>query len=140
MLHHSGQDMGRVAKECGRAPEKARTTCFLSLGRDISAAALGDHEEAVRLCGLAEATYRPACHRGVVESLVNMNADPAEGIPYCRAIGEEAGKRVCYTAVGLQALVLPDGQARREQACRAAEPALVDACLGRLAAAGPGGN
>ena len=133
MLHHSGRDVGRAASECARAPEKARAACFLSLGRDVSTIALNDNEEAVRLCGLAEAAFRPLCHRGVVESMVNMNADPAEGIPYCRAVPETQGKRACYIAVGLQALVLPDGETKREQACRLAEAELLDACLGRPA-------
>jgi hypothetical protein len=131
MLHHTGHDVGRTAAECARAPEKARGTCFLSLGRDVSAIASGSREEAARLCDLSEAAFRPFCHRGVVESLVNMNADPAEGIPYCRVVSEEGSKRTCYTAVGLQALVLPQGQEKREQACRSAEAGFVEACLGR---------
>jgi hypothetical protein len=135
MLHHTKQDVKRVAAECGRAPEKARTTCFLSLGRDVSSIALGKDSEAIRLCGLAPEPYRPACHRGVVESVVNMNANPAEGIPYCKAVPDQASKRTCYAAIGLQALVLPDGNARREEACKEAEAAMVDFCLGRPSAA-----
>jgi len=140
MLHHNGRDVGRAATECGRAPEKARVTCFLSLGRDVSTIALNDDAEAVRLCGLAEETFRPVCHGGVVKSIVNMNANPAEGIPYCRAVAERESKRACYVAVGLQALGLPEGQARREQACRLAEAELVDFCLGRPASPPPGGG
>jgi hypothetical protein len=137
MLHHTQQDVARTAAECSRAPQKARTTCFVSLGRDVSTLARGSHSEAVRLCELAEAAFRPVCHGGVVVSVVNMNADPAEGIPYCKAVPEAESKRACYAAVGLQALVLPDGEIRREQACRAAEPDLVEACLGRPASAPP---
>lgn len=133
MLHHMKQDVVPVAAECGRAPEKARATCFLSLGRDVSSLAVGNNAEAIRLCGLAGASFRPVCHRGVVESIVNMNANPDEGIPYCRALPEEESKRACYTAVGLQALVLPEGEAKRERACRTAEPAMLEACLGRPA-------
>lgn len=139
MLHHTKRDVARAAAECTRAPEKFRGTCFLSLGRDVRTLSGGDHSEAVRMCGLAEAGFRPMCHRGVVETTINMNADPAEGIPYCRAVTEAESKRACYVAVGLQALVLPDGETRREQACSAAESELVEACLGRPAAA-PGGG
>lgn len=137
MLHHTKQDVARTAAECSRAPEKARTTCFVSLGRDVSTLARGDNAKAVRLCELAEAAFRPVCHGGVVVSMVNMNADPAEGIPYCRAVPEAGSKRACYTAVGLQALGLPDGESRRERACRAAEPDLLEACLGRPASVPP---
>ena len=139
MLHHTGRDVGRTATECGRAPEKARSICFVSLGRDVSAIAAGDLAQAVRLCGLAETAFRPDCHRGVALSIVNRNADPAEGIPYCRAVAEQESKRACYVAVGLQALGLPEGQARREQACRLAEADMGDICLGRPAPPPAGG-
>lgn len=131
MLHHSGRDVGRVARECGRAPQKARATCFTGLGRDVSMIALSDVAEGVRLCGLSETAFRPDCHRGVVRSIVNMNANPSEGIPYCRAVPEPEGKRACYVAVSRQALALPEGQARRELACRLAETDMLDLCLGR---------
>jgi hypothetical protein len=140
MLHHSGRDVGRAAAECGRAPEKARATCFVSLGRDVSTIAINDNEEAVRLCGLPEKAFRPDCHRGVVLSIVNMNANPSEGIPYCRAVPEQEGKRACYAAVGLQSLGLPEGEARREQACRLAEAGLVGICLGRPESPPPPGG
>ncbi|HEX8625519.1 MAG TPA: hypothetical protein VF782_10625 [Allosphingosinicella sp.] len=140
MLHHSKRDVGRAATECGRAPEKARATCFVSLGRDVSTIAVDDNAEAVRLCGLAGRSFRPDCHRGVVKSIVNMNADPAEGVPYCRVVTERESKQACYAAVGLQALGLPEGRAKQEQACRLAEPDLVDICFGRPAPPAPGGG
>ncbi len=140
MLHHSGRDVARAAAECARAPEKARSTCFVSLGRDVSTIAVNDHSEAVRLCGLAGTAFRPDCHSGVVKSIVNMNANPAEGIPYCRAVAEPESKRACYAAVGLQAMGLPDGQAKREQACRLAEAELAGICLGRPVPLPPAGG
>lgn len=134
MLNQSGRDFARVAEECGRAPDKARPTCFLSFGRDVHSAAAGSAEKAVQLCGLAAPAFRPDCHRGVVQTLINVNANPAEGISYCRAVAEAASKRACYVDIGLQAMVHPDGAARRERACSAAEAGQVDACLGRSAA------
>ncbi|HEX8580050.1 MAG TPA: hypothetical protein VF655_10715 [Allosphingosinicella sp.] len=130
MLHHTRNDVGRAATECGRAPEKARTTCFISLGRDVSTVAAGNNQEAVRLCGLVEAGYRATCHRSVAETLVNMNANPVEAIAYCRAVAEAGGKSACYKAVGEQASVLPNGTQKREQACRAAEAEYRERCLG----------
>lgn len=141
MLHHTKQDVGRTAAECAKAPEKARSTCFLSLGRDVSSIALGDDAKGVKLCDLSEAAYRPSCHRGVVESVVNMNADPAEGIPYCRAVTDAASKSACYVAIGQQAMVLPEGAAKREQACRLAEAGYAEVCLGRpVGAVGAAGS
>lgn len=133
MLYFAGQDVGRVARECGRAPEPVRWTCFVSLGRDVSTIAGPSMAEAVRLCGLAAAEFEPACNEGVVQAIINMNVDPAEGVPYCRAILSPASKALCYDIVGRQALALPNGAARRRQACRGAEPAWVHACLGRPA-------
>jgi hypothetical protein len=140
MLHHTKRDVARTAQECTRAPEKFRSTCFLSLGRDVRTLSGGNHEEAVRMCGLSEAGFRPMCHRGVVETTINMNAEPADGIPYCKAVTEAESKRACYVAVGLQALVFPEGEARREQACRSAEPDQLEACLGRPATVQPSGG
>jgi hypothetical protein len=69
-----------------------------------------------------------------------MNANPAQGIPYCKAVPEQESKRACYVALGRQALVLPQGQARQEQACRLAETGLVDICLGRPPSPPAGGG
>ncbi|HEY0085705.1 MAG TPA: hypothetical protein VGB65_07315 [Allosphingosinicella sp.] len=129
MFHHAGGDVVRVAGECMRAPEKARATCFVSLGRDVSTMALGRNAEAVRLCGLADAAFRAVCNRSVAEQIINMNADPAEGIPYCKAVPEADGKSGCYAAVGRQAMVLPDGEAKRAKACALAEETMRGMCL-----------
>jgi hypothetical protein len=129
MFHHAGGDVVRVAGECMRAPEKAREACFVSLGRDISTMALGRNAEAVRLCGLADAAFRAVCNRSVLEQIVNMNADPAEGTPYCRAVPEADGKGGCYAAVGRQAMVLPGGEAKRAKACALAEETMRTVCL-----------
>jgi hypothetical protein len=85
----------------------------------------------VRLCDYAEAPFRADCNVGVVQSVINMNTDPADGVPYCRAVTDESSKRACYAVVGQQASGLANGAQRREQACARAEPAFVDICLGR---------
>ena len=133
MLYHTRQDIGRTARECGRAPERVRRTCYESLGRDLSTIAGRDVRDAVRLCDLAEARFRADCNVGVVQSVINMNTDPAQGVPYCRAITDAASKRACYAVVGRQASGLANGAERRQQACARAEPAFVDVCLGREA-------
>jgi len=131
MLHHTQRNVGRVAGECLRAPEKARATCFLSLGRDISTIAPGVEAEEVRLCALADPAFRPVCHRGVAGSIVNMDADPSAGIPYCKAVPEADGKGECYAFIGYQAMVLPDGEAKRAKACALAEDNMRGRCLGQ---------
>lgn len=129
MLHFTGQDHGRAAAECARAPERVRETCFVSLGRDLSGIAAADPGAAMRLCGLAEPAFQPTCNSGVVQSLVNLNTSSEIGLSYCRLVPADS-KRACYRAVGDQAAVLPDGAERRRAACRAVEPGYVEACLG----------
>ena len=135
MLHFTDHDAGRAAAECGRAPERVRTTCFVSLGRDLSGVALTDPAEAVRRCALADEAFQPDCNVGVVQALVNLHNDSATGLAYCRLIAAAAGKQACYRAVGEQAGVLPDGPTRRQEACRGAEAGYVEACLGAPAEA-----
>lgn len=140
-LHHSGRDWRRAAAECSRAPQGARETCFISLGRDVSTVAATDPREGVRLCGHAEEAFRPACNVGVVTSLINLEADPATGLPYCRLVDAAASKRACYRAIGEQASGLADGASRRREACGRAEEDYVQICLTGLvpeAAAAPG--
>lgn len=131
MLYHTGRDLRRTAQECGRAPERVRRTCFESFGRDLSTIAGRDVRDAIPMCDLADEAFRPACNVGVVQSVINMNTAPAEGVPYCRAVVDRASKRACYAVVGQQASGLANGAERRVQACARAEPAFLDVCLGR---------
>lgn len=130
ILHHTGQDVGRAARECGAAPERARTTCFVSLGRDVSGMAVGDDARTVRLCAQAPERYRAWCNVGVAQARVNLSADPAPGLAYCRAVPGAQGKGECYRAVGQMAVLLRGGTARREEACGRAEEGYVDVCRG----------
>ena len=136
MLWFTRQDVGRAAQECARAPDRFRRTCFISLGRDVSS--MGGLREAARLCGLAAPEYEPICNEGVAQSVINMNADMAEGVAYCRLLASAQSKRACYSITGRQALLLPDGGARRERACLQAEEGYADICLGRTASSGWG--
>ena len=130
MLFYTRQDVGRAAAECLKAPERVRRTCFFSLGRDITT--IGhDYVEMSRLCARAAADFQPVCNQGVAESVVNMNADPAAGIAYCRAVASWQSKAACYDIVGRQASGMVDGAERRAAACRGGEPAFIDACLGQ---------
>ena len=143
MLHHTGHDVRRTAAACGEAPARVRRTCYASLGRDISAIAGPRLPEAVRLCGFSGPEFEPACHEGVVASLINMNAEASEGLPYCLAVESAAGKSACYETVGRFAFV-GEGETRRAQLCSAVEADYVEACLGSRAptagAAGAGGT
>ena len=138
MLYFTRHDVGRTARECERAPARFRRTCFMSLGRDVSTMAGTDLRQAVRLCGLADSQFQPDCNVGVAQSIVNMNGNPVPGVDYCRIVDSAESKAACYSVVGRQATLLPNGTARREAACRGAESRFADSCLGRSAPAGWG--
>jgi hypothetical protein len=129
MLFYTRQDVGRTSAECLKAPERVRRTCFISLGRDVSTIGR-DFTAMIRLCARVATEFQPVCNEGVAESVVNMNADPAAGIAYCRAIPAWRIKAACYDVVGRQASAMVDGAARRADACRRGEPGFIDVCLG----------
>ncbi|HEX2188232.1 MAG TPA: hypothetical protein VHG51_05005, partial [Longimicrobiaceae bacterium] len=129
MLHHTGGDVERVARECERVPERMRTTCFLSLGRDISGMTTQDRAGSREMCArVAGAADRAWCHVGVATNMLNVTARAADGLDYCRELPPGENKAHCYELVGGQLLVLAGSDPAREEACRAAEPEFVDAC------------
>lgn len=139
ILHHTGQDVARTAEVCGRVPLGMRTTCFMSLGRDISGMTTQDRAAARAKCALVGgAADRAWCHVGVATNMLNVTARAEDGIAYCRELPSTEDKARCYEHVGGQLLVLADGDPAREEACRSAEPEYVDACRrgARLVVAG----
>ena len=65
---------------------------------------------------------------GLVQNLVNLAADPDEGMRFCRRVGTDAGKHDCYRAVGEIVYSLAAGPEARGAACRRAERAFVADC------------
>jgi hypothetical protein len=130
ILFQNGWDEAGAARECGRVPELYRRICFVSLGRDISSAAVQDPAEAIRRCTLLDASVHPWCHTGVVTTLVQVTAQAEDGFAYCRAVEGAESKRACYEAVGRQVMLLEREKARREAACGRAEEGYAEACRG----------
>jgi hypothetical protein len=125
-------DVASTARVCERAPERFLATCFMSLGRDITAFAAQEHRRTIGMCERAGDTAagrgRVWCLLGAVQTLVNQSADPADGIRFCRAVAGAEAKRECYAAVGeMTAALLPDVGARG-RSCSAAESDFVVAC------------
>jgi hypothetical protein len=129
MLYNNKGSIAGAAKDCDGAPTAMRTTCFASLGRDVSSYSGQNHAEAVRMCGLAPEKYRPWCYYGLVKNFIDLNARAGDGLSLCRDVPTEAGKAVCYNAVGEQILVLASDSATRRSMCSAAEAGYLDACL-----------
>jgi hypothetical protein len=128
----NGSDVRATARACERAPAAMVPVCFGSLGRDVMALAAMDHRRSLRMCeGVAELAGGRGgawCMVGLVQNLVNLAADPDEGMRFCRRVGSDADKHDCYRAVGEIVYSLAAGPEARGEACRGAEPAFVAAC------------
>jgi hypothetical protein len=129
MLYNNKGSIAGAAKGCDTAPLPMRTTCFASLGRDVSSYSAQNHAEAVRMCGLAPEKYRPWCYYGLVKNFIDLNARADDGLALCRDVPAGAGKAVCYNAVGEQILVLAANADSRRAMCAATEAGYMDACL-----------
>ena len=145
ILFFNGGDVDATATACEGAPESMVPICFGSLGRDAIAFQDQDHRRTLAVCeriaDRAGGRGGEWCMIGVVQNLVNLAADPAEGMRFCREVGTDAHKRECYRAVGEQSLTLVANDEQRGASCDGAEAGFVAACrLGaRLAASVPGG-
>jgi hypothetical protein len=129
MLYNNHGDIAGAARECDKAPQAYRTTCFASLGRDISSYSAQNHTEAIRMCGYASAKYEPWCFYGVVKNFIDLDARASSGLSLCRDIKDVSSKYVCYSAVGEQVMVLAADETARRSMCASAEADYLDACL-----------
>lgn len=142
ILFFNRGNVDATARACEGAPESMVPICFGSLGRDAIAFQDQDHRRSLAVCervgDRAGGRGGEWCMVGVVQNLVNLAADPAEGMRFCREVSTDAHKRECYRAVGEQSLALVANDELRGASCEGAEPGFVAACrLGaRLAAAG----
>ena len=121
ILYHNGQDVQATAAACDDAPERYRGYCYSSLGRDISAITLQDHTRARAACDVGDPEYRVWCHIGYTKNLVDLTADPADAIEYCRGVQGSELKQACYHAVGEEIWVLTSEVERGEEWCAMAE-------------------
>jgi len=128
MLYNNKGDIAGAARGCDSAPLDMRPICYASLGRDISSYSQQNHAEAVRMCSLGTEKYQPWCYYGLVKNFIDLEARPADGMAMCRDIPSEAGKTLCYDAVGEQVLILEPDAEKRRAFCATAEVEFVDAC------------
>lgn len=120
VLFHNGGDVAATARVCDAVPAAYRSTCYVSLGRDISALTLQNHAAALRLCASSAPGFASLCHVGYVKNLIDLTADAGEALAFCRQLPDGLGKEGCYRAIGEQVWVLTDDRTRQEQFCAAA--------------------
>jgi hypothetical protein len=129
MLYNNKGNIADAAKSCDNAPPALITTCYASLGRDVSSYSAQDHAQAIRMCSLGTPRYQPWCYYGLVKNFVDLNARPEEGLSLCRDVPSAASRMICYTAVGEQIRVLGATEQDKRSMCAPAEPAYLAACL-----------
>lgn len=134
ILYFNGGDVAATARACEGAPEAMVGICIASLGRDVTALAGQDHGRSIALCartaGAAGGRAETWCLNSVAQNLVNLAADPDEGLRFCRAVAGDEKKRECYRTVGEFIATLVGDPAERAERCRAAEPAFAAVCRG----------
>jgi len=128
MLYFTHGDMAATARHCLDAPPGLQPVCFQGLGREVSAYSHQDHQEAIRMCGLARAQYQAWCHVGVVKNFIDLTARADDGIAYCRALTGSANRLKCYEAVGEEIATLHGDARGREAACAEVAAAYRGAC------------
>lgn len=132
VMFFNGGDVAATARMCERA-EGFLSTCFMSLGRDITAYAARDHDRTRELCARVGETAagrgRAWCVLGAVTTLVNFTSDSGDGMRFCRGVGGAEVRRECYQMVGDAIALLRESPDERGRLCAAAaESELVAAC------------
>lgn len=132
ILFFNGGDVAATGRACERAPEAMVAVCFNSLGRDITALASQNHARSIELCGRTSGQAGGKaplwCTIGLVQNLMNVAADPGEGIRFCRAVTGDDSKRQCYRTVGEMIATLVSAPAQRSESCQGAESEYVAIC------------
>jgi len=127
MLVLNGYDFAKAAQSCGRAPPEYISTCFKSLGRDISGFTLRDTGRSIDLCQQGPAYYRSFCYVGVVKNFIDVTWRTDQALEFCARVPVD-GKDACYQAVGEQIAGIYPDLAQRTAECARVEPAYVGVC------------
>jgi hypothetical protein len=121
-------DFAQAFTQCERVIGDHQTTCFRSLGRDISGFTLRDPLRVTELCGLGKGDQVRQCFIGAVKDFVLTDASPDPGLAFCRHL-DERFKQDCYSTLAEMVVTLYSDREQRNQACRKGESEYIDTCL-----------
>lgn len=121
-------DFAQAFTHCARVEGEHQTTCYRSLGRDISGFTLRDAVRVNELCRLGQGDQIQQCFIGAVKDFILTDASPDPGLALCRSL-DGPFKKDCYATVGEMVVPLFDDKNKRAQACRKGEDEYVEACL-----------
>ncbi len=128
ILHLTHYDFAKAFRECDKAPEDMRQTCYQSMGRDISGHTLRDIKQSIRLCELGTATYQGRCFIGVVKNFLNVSGRASEdAFDLCRQTPKRH-KQDCHAALGEELLTLYAKPQQRSHACARSEAKYIQDC------------
>jgi hypothetical protein len=127
ILFRNNGDFRDAARQCQRSPEAYRTTCWISLGRDANSWGRGSRERAIAYCTAAPDVGQPYCIVGLVKNVVDVTADPRDGLSFCH-LAPDNTKPACYNAVGQEIGLLQPTFPGRERACHDADSGYVAEC------------
>lgn len=118
LLSHVSWDFGRAAAACDQVEERYRDVCYMSLGTNASGATVRDTRRSIAHCSEGHPDWRQWCYVGVVKNFIDVTADPADGVAFCREVPEGKDRDRCWNAVGEQLSVLYTRDLdRREAVC-----------------------
>jgi hypothetical protein len=135
-------DFAAAAAACDRAPADIRQNCYLSLGTSASGMTVQNTRKVIAQCSNGDPAFQPWCFVGAVKNYVDVTANPADGIAFCRQVPSGRNQRQCYVALGeeISALHYVDRPAR-DRACAMVPADGIEACrygAGLLPVAPPG--
>ena len=131
VLHFNEGDFAAAAKVCETAPEDMHRICFISLGRDANAWAQGRYDGVIGRCSQAAAARQPWCYVGAVKNMMDITANPDDGLKFCREVPGPS-KAACYRAVGQHAYLVRPSPEEREKVCAAAASYVAECRKGAL--------
>jgi hypothetical protein len=126
-------DFAQAFMQCERVAAEHQSTCYRSLGRDISGYTLRDSERVTQLCELGRGDQVRQCFIGAVKDFILTDASPDPGLALCRKL-DGRFKSDCYGTVGEMVVTLYSDRAQRDEACRKGEVEYVDTCLALIGA------
>ncbi len=92
-------DFSKVFNLCAGLAQPYDTTCYQSLGRDVSGQSSSDRQVTVQHCMLGETVAaRENCFTGAVKDFISYYHSDAQGLAMCRTIPEKQLAASCIAA------------------------------------------
>lgn len=130
LFHFHPNDWKAGFDMCAGAPDRWQSTCYESMGRDISGATLRNEAQTLDRCAIGNGTTAQRhCLIGAVKDYINNAARLDPGISLCKR-DDVMYPDACWNGVGQMAAALYPAQADREAACQPVPEDVRWNCLG----------